>query len=127
NTLSPSWHSVRSSSSFEPYREYRALMPTPAALATAVIGAPGSATNTARAADMMRSSLRAASALRPLRGLGVCEGVIASTYYPEQNIPFWKCASLWNRRFRSVRSVGGCDEQHNADHADQGLPGPPPV
>src|ERR1700693_5643702 len=40
-------------------------MPTPACLATAVIGAPGSATNTARADSRMRWSLRAASAWRP--------------------------------------------------------------
>src|SRR5438067_13239333 len=43
-------------------------MPTPACLATAVIGAPGSATNTARADSRMRWSLRAASAWRPLIG-----------------------------------------------------------
>src|SRR5580692_9596862 len=43
-------------------------MPTPACLATAVIGAPGSATNTARADSSMRRSLRAASACRPLSG-----------------------------------------------------------
>src|SRR6185312_14476956 len=43
-------------------------MPTPACLATAVIGAPGSATNTARADSRMRWSLRAASACRPLIG-----------------------------------------------------------
>src|SRR3954447_7468407 len=43
-------------------------MPTPACLATAVIGAPGSATNTARAESRIRWSLRAASAWRPLIG-----------------------------------------------------------
>src|SRR6201995_4026756 len=43
-------------------------MPTPAFLATAVIGAPGSATNTARAESRIRWSLRAASAWRPLIG-----------------------------------------------------------
>src|ERR1043165_8437626 len=45
-------------------------MPTPACLATAVIGAPGSATKTARAESRIRWSLRAASALRPLIGPG---------------------------------------------------------
>src|SRR5690348_1201047 len=45
-------------------------MPTPACLATAVIGAPGSATNTARAESRIRWSLRAASAWRPLIGPG---------------------------------------------------------
>ena len=47
-------------------------MPTPACLATAVIGAPGSATNTARADSRMRRSLRAASAWRPLSGPSRC-------------------------------------------------------
>src|SRR6476646_3366795 len=45
-------------------------MPTPACLATAVIGALGSATNTARAESRIRWSLRAASAWRPLIGPG---------------------------------------------------------
>src|SRR5262245_34869787 len=43
-------------------------MPTPARSATAAIGAPGSATNTARAASRIRWSFRAASARRPLIG-----------------------------------------------------------
>src|SRR5580698_7829007 len=43
-------------------------MPTPACLATAVIGASGSLTNTARADSSIRWSLRAASAWRPLIG-----------------------------------------------------------
>src|SRR5690349_18425590 len=45
-------------------------MPTPACLATAVNGAPGSAMNTARADSRIRWSLRAASAWRPLIGPG---------------------------------------------------------
>ena len=44
-------------------------MPTPACSATAAMGAPGSATNTARAASRMRRSFRAASARRPLSGV----------------------------------------------------------
>src|SRR6266581_3648767 len=52
-------------------------MPTPACLATAVIGAPGSATNTAFAAWRISSSLRAACARRPLSGSGTAEGVAA--------------------------------------------------
>src|SRR5580698_4500710 len=47
-------------------------MPTPACLATAVIGAAGSATKTARAESRMRWSLRAASAWRPLIGPWGC-------------------------------------------------------
>src|SRR5919112_2026411 len=47
-------------------------MPTPARLATAAIGAPGSATNTSRAASRIRWSLRVACALRPLGILRSC-------------------------------------------------------
>src|SRR6266536_3772511 len=47
-------------------------MPTPACLATAEIGASGSARNTARAESRMRSSLRAACARRPLSGAVAC-------------------------------------------------------
>jgi pimeloyl-ACP methyl ester carboxylesterase len=43
-------------------------MPTSACLATAAMGASGSATKTARAASRMRWSLRAAWARRPLSG-----------------------------------------------------------
>src|SRR6266508_1532044 len=46
-------------------------MPTPACSATAEIGAPGSATNTARAASKISWSLRAACARRPPRGTDV--------------------------------------------------------
>src|SRR5580704_17400375 len=65
-------------------------MPTPACLATAVIGAPGSATKTARADSRMRWSLRAAAArtvaVRAARlGLGHGKSV----------------AEDWNEAFRS--------------------------
>src|SRR4051794_14231613 len=67
-------------------------MPTPASFATAAMGAPGSVTNTARAAARIRSSFRAACARRPL----------VSTTWPriaERIVPF--CYTDRNRTFRS--------------------------
>src|SRR5918993_5407491 len=75
-------------------------MPTPACSATAAIGAPGSATNTVRAASRMRSSLRAASARRPLMGVGAM--LMAASIPLERIVPFY--------------SVGG----HGLDHAQPG-------
>src|SRR6201996_5700752 len=77
-------------------------MPTPACLATAVIGAPGSATNTARADSRMRWSLRAASAWRPLIGPlrpapcrpGLPGRALVSVMKKE-------CSRDWNKSFRS--------------------------
>ena len=65
-------------------------MPTPACSATAAIGAPGSATNTARAASRMRRSFRAASARRPLIGVDVV--LMVQGYH-------------WNEPFRSAQSA----------------------
>ena len=79
-------HSLRSSSSLLPYREYSALMPTPACFATAVIGAPGSAMNTARAESRMSWSLRAAWARRPLSRPGTVS--VMPWILSEQTLPF---------------------------------------
>jgi hypothetical protein len=65
--------------------------------ATAEIGAPGSAMNTARADRRISSSLRAAWARRPLSGADV--SVINPRLALEQIIPFWYCG---NRTFHSV-------------------------
>src|SRR6266704_2784834 len=86
-------------------------MPTPACLATAVIGAPGSATNTARAESRIRWSLRAASAWRPLIGplrpapcrpaldpVGPLAPVLAFVSVMKESV-----AGDWNKSFRSVR------------------------
>ena len=62
-------------------------MPTPAASATADTGAPGSATNTSRAASRMTWSLRAAWARRPLRGAG-SEVTGMGAVYPSLNGTF---------------------------------------
>src|SRR5581483_12286278 len=68
-------------------------MPTPACLATSVMGAPGLATNTARAEARMRWSLRAASARRPLSGDG--EGVaIRLIVGMEHSVPQPRCHAI---------------------------------
>src|SRR4029077_14896867 len=73
-------------------------MPTPACLATAVMGAPGSATNTARADSRMRWSWRAASAWRPL--IGPCRPGLppgrALVSVMKKSV-----AEDWNKPFRS--------------------------
>src|SRR5918999_5189025 len=66
-------------------------MPTPACSATAAIGAPGSATNTSRAASRIRWSFRAASARRPL--IGTVASLMARVYH-------------WNEPFRSTQTTG---------------------
>src|ERR1700748_12622 len=77
-------------------------MPTPARLATAVIGAPGSATNTARADSRMRWSLRAASACRPLIGPPPPVPRPSRPARPRVGLAHEiKCSRDWNKPFRS--------------------------
>src|SRR5829696_1072874 len=62
-------------------------MPTPARAATAAIGAPGSATNTSRAASRIRRSLRAAWARLPLRGAWIFFSIHHIIYGTKRSVP----------------------------------------
>src|SRR5918998_1769706 len=103
-------------------------MPTPARAATAAIGAPGSATNTSRAASRMRRSLRAASARLPLRGARVfltIHHIIYGTnrsvplYFLEQNVSFHNAICEPRRKEFAVP-----DANHSAGAADRIRPVP---
>src|SRR5579864_1625404 len=93
-------HRVLISSSLLPYLVYSALMPTPACLATAVIGASGSAVNTARADSSMRRSLRAASAWRPLSEPALRRPPPVGPR--SSSVMRISVAEDWNKSFRSV-------------------------
>src|SRR5580704_8556412 len=87
-------------------------MPTPACLATAVIGAPGSATNTDRAESRMRWSLRAASAGRrligPWRRRPELVSVMKMSVAEDWNKPF-RSDSLGTEDFVPVLTTGESD------------------
>src|SRR5437762_3161464 len=79
-------------------------MPTPARAATAEMGAPGSAVNTARAASRMRRSLRAAWARRPLSGAVVVS--LMQRAYHILNGSFRSAILERNGSFREQRPTG---------------------